>query len=51
MLRRLLGADISYATQLESRFARVRADLGQIQRAPINVSSNAREATPRDGGR
>jgi len=49
MLRRLIGADIEYATVLEHGVSRVEADAGQIQQILMNLVINARDAMPNGG--
>jgi two-component system CheB/CheR fusion protein len=49
MLRRLVGERITIAVKCEPALWQVRADAGEISRALINLSLNARDAMP-DGG-
>jgi len=49
MLRRLVGADIEYATALDHDVSRVEADPGQIQQILMNLVINARDAMQAGG--
>jgi CheY-like chemotaxis protein len=49
MLRRLLGEDVTLATQLAAGLGRVRADPGQLEQVIMNLAVNARDAMPRGG--
>ena len=49
MLRRLVGERITIAVKCEPALWQVRADAGEVSRALINLSLNARDAMP-DGG-
>ncbi len=49
MLRRLIGEDIAYATELDPNTPHVEADSGQIQQILMNLVINARDAMPKGG--
>ncbi len=50
MLRRLIGADVELAIELEEGAGTLRADPGQIEQVIVNLVINARDAMP-GGGR
>ncbi|MEX2584359.1 MAG: ATP-binding protein [Gemmatimonadota bacterium] len=50
MLKRLIGAHITFTSALEPAAGRVHADPGQLQQVLMNLVLNARDAMP-DGGR
>src|ERR1700730_7887968 len=50
MLRRLLGDDVSLATELHPGVRRVKIDPGQLEQVVVNLGVNARQAMP-SGGR
>ncbi len=49
MVRRLIGADIDFATEIAADLWHTTADAGQIQQVVLNMAVNARDAMP-DGG-
>ncbi|HEY4742636.1 MAG TPA: ATP-binding protein [Candidatus Acidoferrales bacterium] len=49
MLRRLIGEDIDFKTELASPLGRIKADQSQIEQVIMNLVVNARDAMPRGG--
>jgi PAS domain S-box-containing protein len=49
MLRRLIGEDVELASSHEPELGTVRADLGSVEQAVMNLAVNARDAMPRGG--
>ena len=49
MLRRLIGADIDFKSELSTSLGRIKADQGQIEQVIMNLVVNARDAMPRGG--
>jgi two-component system cell cycle sensor histidine kinase/response regulator CckA len=49
MLRRLLGDDVTLATELHPGVGRVKIDPGQLEQVVVNLGVNARQAMPTGG--
>jgi PAS domain S-box-containing protein len=49
MLRRLIGEDVAFVTDLAPSIDHVRVDPGQLDQVLMNIAVNARDAMPRGG--
>jgi two-component system cell cycle sensor histidine kinase/response regulator CckA len=49
MLRRLIGEDIEFRTELDPAAGHIKADPGQIEQVIMNLAVNARDAMPKGG--
>ena len=49
MLRRLIGEDIKFCTELDPAAGHIKADSGQIEQVIMNLAVNARDAMPTGG--
>ena len=49
MLRRLIGEDIEFQTELAPAAGHIKADPGQIEQVIMNLAVNARDAMPNGG--
>ena len=50
MLKRVIGEDVEFATELDSEAGAVKVDAGQMEQVIMNLAVNARDAMP-NGGR
>jgi signal transduction histidine kinase len=49
MIRRIIGEDIEFDTQLDPEAGHIKADPGQIEQVIMNIAVNARDAMPNCG--